>query len=298
LLTKLGSAGQLLFGPDKCLIRLTTRVHGHAILCGHPKDGCRRLKHKQLQGTPDRIGVVGIYNATPNATGAVLGAIEDTLVTEEKMERQHQENRRRLEALGGSAQKRTTEDTIRDGPPTQVHFDTNPELLNKPPSSTTNRLDNEPPSGTPAQPQRNQIQEWISGLTPPEPVSAHYIGHEPLPPPPLAPTHPDPSSAGYAVPALLRTLIDEFKGLREGLEVQQRALAAEASKYEARTTVVAPDGAPPANTAGRGSTPVTTVVVEDDDSTVIQPLFEKPRKLKKNNHVVYGVARGRRTGIF
>jgi hypothetical protein len=86
-LTQLCSAGQLLFGPDKCLVRLTTKVHGHAILCGHPKDDCRRPKHKQLQGTPGRVGVVGIYNATPNTTGAVLDAIENRLVTEEEMER-------------------------------------------------------------------------------------------------------------------------------------------------------------------------------------------------------------------
>jgi hypothetical protein len=39
-LTELGSAGQLFFGPNKCLVRLATMVHGHAILCGHPKDGC------------------------------------------------------------------------------------------------------------------------------------------------------------------------------------------------------------------------------------------------------------------
>jgi hypothetical protein len=125
-LTELGSAGQLHFGPDKCLVRLTTKVHGHVILCGHPKDGCRRPKHKQLQGNANRAGVVGIYNATPNATGAVLDAIEDTLVTEDKLERQHQENCQRLEALGGSAHKQTTEATIRDRSPTQVRFDINP----------------------------------------------------------------------------------------------------------------------------------------------------------------------------
>jgi hypothetical protein len=31
-LTELGSAGQPCFGPHKCLVRLATRVHGHAIL--------------------------------------------------------------------------------------------------------------------------------------------------------------------------------------------------------------------------------------------------------------------------
>jgi hypothetical protein len=131
-LTELGSAGQLHFGPNKCLVRLATKVQGHAILCGHPKDGCKRPKHKQLQGNPDRSGEVGIYNATPNANGAVLDAIEDTLVTEEEMEQLHRENRRRLEALGGRAQKLTTEDTIGDRSPTQVRFDTNPEALNQP----------------------------------------------------------------------------------------------------------------------------------------------------------------------
>jgi hypothetical protein len=88
-------------------------------LCGHPKDGCGRPKHTQLQGNADCAGVVGIYNAAPNATGAVLDPIEDTLVTKDKMERQYQENRQHLEALGGSAQKRTTEATIQDQSPTQ-----------------------------------------------------------------------------------------------------------------------------------------------------------------------------------
>jgi hypothetical protein len=60
----------------------------------------------------------------------VLDTIEDTLVvTEEEMEIQHQENRQCLEALRGSAQKQTTEDTIQDWSPTQVRFNTGLELL-------------------------------------------------------------------------------------------------------------------------------------------------------------------------
>jgi hypothetical protein len=103
----------------------------------------------------------------------VLDAIEDTLVTEDEIERQHQENRQRLEALGGSAQKQTTDATTRDRSPTQVRFDTSLEQLNNPLPTVTNRLDSRLTSGTPAQPRRNQIQGWISRLTPPEPVTAH-----------------------------------------------------------------------------------------------------------------------------
>jgi hypothetical protein len=71
----------------------------------------------------------------------VLGPIEDTLLTEEEMERQDQENRQLLDAFGGSAQKRATEDTIRDESPTQARFDTSLELLNKPLSTATNQQD-------------------------------------------------------------------------------------------------------------------------------------------------------------
>jgi hypothetical protein len=229
-------------------------------LCGHPKDGCR---HKQLQGNADRAGLVGIYNATPNTTGAVLDAIEDTLVTEDEMERQHQENRQRLEALGGSAQKQTTEATIRDRSPTQVRFDTNPEQLNNPLPTMTNRLDSGLTSGTPAQSRRNQIQDWISGLTPPEPVTAHNAP-KPQHVLPLARICPALSPAD-AVPALLQSLIDEFKGLWEGLEVQQRDLAGVAVKADARTTVAVHEGAQRANPTGKGTTSANAVI-EDEES--------------------------------
>jgi hypothetical protein len=119
-LTELGSAGQILFGADKCLVRLASKVQGHNILCGYTSDGCKRCKHQELRGIPTRVGVVGIYNATPNASGFVLDAIEETFISEEDLEAQHQDNRRRLEALGGSAKKRQDEMTGRDRSPTQV----------------------------------------------------------------------------------------------------------------------------------------------------------------------------------
>jgi hypothetical protein len=258
-LTELGSAGQYCFCPDKCLVRLTTKVHGHAILCGHPKDCCRRPKHKQLQGNADRAAVVGIYNATPNATGAVLDAIEDTLGTEDEMERQHQENCQRLDALRGSAQEQTIKTTIRDRSPTQVCFDTNPEQLNNLLPTVTNQLDTGPTSGTPAQPRRNQIQDWISGLTPPIPFPAHNAPEQ-QPVLPLAQIRPALSPAD-AVPALLQSLIDKFKGLQEGLEVQQRALAGEAVKADARTTVAVPEGGQCANPTGKGTTSANAIVI-------------------------------------
>jgi hypothetical protein len=106
-LTELGSAGQIIFGADKCLVRLASKVQGHDILCGYTSDGCKRPKHQELRGIPTRVGVVCIYNATPNATGAVLDAIEETFILEEDLEVQHQDNPRRLEALGGECPKTT-----------------------------------------------------------------------------------------------------------------------------------------------------------------------------------------------
>jgi hypothetical protein len=97
------------------------------------------------------------------------------------------------------------------------------------------------------------------------------------------PTQLAPSPADDAVAALLQSLINEYKVLPDGLEVQhKKALAAAASKYEARTTV----DAPRRSTAcylymGRGTAPATALVVEDKDGTVIQPLVEKPKQCKK-----------------
>jgi hypothetical protein len=85
--------------------------------------------------------------------------------------------------------------------------------------------------------------------------------------------------------------------LREGLEVQQKALIGKAVKADTRTTVAVPERAQRANPTGKGTTSANAVVIEDEEGTVIQPLFEKSKKRKKNR-VVYGVARGRKTGIF
>jgi hypothetical protein len=38
--TYIRSAGQMHFGPYKCLVRLTTKVQTHTILCGYFKDRC------------------------------------------------------------------------------------------------------------------------------------------------------------------------------------------------------------------------------------------------------------------
>jgi hypothetical protein len=113
---------------------------------------------------------------------------------------------------------------------------------------------------------------------------------------PLAQIRPALSPAD-AVPAVLQSLIDEFKGLREGLEVQQKALVGKAVKADTRTTVAVPERAQRANPTGKGTTSANAVVIEDEEGTVIQPLFEKSKKRKKNR-VMYGVARGRKTGIF
>jgi hypothetical protein len=97
-LTELDSAGQILFGANKCLVQLVSKVQGHNILCRYPSDGWKCPKHQELWGIPTRVGVVGIYNATPNAPGSVLDAIEETFISEEDLEAQHQDNRRQCAA--------------------------------------------------------------------------------------------------------------------------------------------------------------------------------------------------------
>jgi hypothetical protein len=211
-LTELGSAGQILFCADKCLVQLASKVQGHNILCGYTSDGCKRPKHQELRGIPTRVGVVGIYNATPNVTGAVLDAIEETFISEEDLEAQHQDNRRRLEALGGSVQKRQDETTGRDQSPTQVRFDTTPKLLNNPIPTGIEQPSAVPASGTPEQPRRDQICEWVTALTPDtEPVL------RPVPVRTTAAGHPEHSGSAGEVPLLLQTLLEEFKGMKEGM---------------------------------------------------------------------------------
>jgi hypothetical protein len=173
----------------------------------------------------------------------------------------------------------------------QVRFDTNPEQLNHPLSTDINEPDVGPSlAGTPAQPRRDQIQDWINGLTP-ESVPTNVMAHGPPPLPTLAPIRPDPNVDG-AVATLLQSLINEFKGLKEGLETQQTALAVEASNQEARRMAAAAPGALGADTgAGKSPVPDTTAVeVEDKDGKVIQQLKEKQKK-RKTNRVIYGVAR-------
>jgi hypothetical protein len=118
-LTYLGSAGQILFCADKCLVPLS-KVQGHNIPCGYPSDGCKRPKHQELWGIPMHVSVVGIYNATPNASGSILDAIEVTFISKEDLEAQHQDNQGWLEALRGSAKKGQDETTRRDRSPNQV----------------------------------------------------------------------------------------------------------------------------------------------------------------------------------
>jgi hypothetical protein len=120
-------------------------------------------------------------------------------------------------------------------------------------------------------------------LTPPEPVLANSTVHEPPSPLTFAPAHPAPSPADDAVAALFQSLINEYKVLPDGLEVQhKKALAVEGSKYEARTTADAPRRSTTCYFyMGRGTAPATALVVEDEDGTVIPPLVEKPKKCKK-----------------
>jgi hypothetical protein len=114
-----------------------------------------------------------------------------------------------------------------------------------------------------------------------------------------ASTNAGNSNVNGGVSALLQSWIDEFKGLRAGLEGQVTVSAAKASKQEARTTAAASQGASGvAMVMGQGSTPAMAVLVEDEEGTVNQPVTTEKQKKRKKNRVIHGVARGRKTGIF
>jgi hypothetical protein len=88
-------------------------------------------------------------------------------------------------------------------------------------------------------------------------------------------------SPADAVPALLQSLIDKFKGLREGLEVQQRALAGKAVKADARTTVAVPEGAQRANPDGKGTTSANAVVIEDEEARSSNRCSKSQRSVRR-----------------
>jgi hypothetical protein len=117
----------------------------------------------------------------------------------------------------------------------------------------------------------------------------------------LSPAHAskDAGTSDGDVSALLQSLINEFKGLRAGLEGQSTVSVARASNKEARATTAIPPGVSGAARAmGQGSTPALAVLVEDEEGTVTQPMMMEKQKKRKKNRVIYGVARGRKTGMF
>jgi hypothetical protein len=72
-----------------------------------------------------------------------------------------------------------------------------------------------------------------------------------------------------------------------------------ASNHEAKTApAVATSASHKTPAEGRVPPPTATTDVEDGDDTVIQPVFGKTKKRKKNNRVLYAVAQGRKTGIL
>jgi hypothetical protein len=281
--TKIGSAGQMHFGPEKCLVRLTTKVQTHTILCGHLKDSCRRPKHQALQLDPFRVGRPGVYNATLNSGGLVLDAIEDSFITEKEHDQLHQENRRRPEQMAGSTQKQRAEEALRERSPPQVQFDLDqPEGLNNPASTL-------PAEESPLRSRREQLREWIESVSPESP--------DPTPPttgPGNSPRCRDASLQGMEEPSvavLLATLVSELKGLKGGLAAQQEALTdfiaetnAEHTRDRAKTTQ--------STGASKKATALLVVVVDDED-TVVEPTLKA-----KKNRKCYAVAKGHSTGVF
>jgi hypothetical protein len=109
----------------------------------------------------------------------------------------------------------------------------------------------------------------------------------------------EPGDAEGGVSALLQTLITEVQGLRDGLHEQQTALEAEVLKSKAKPAAAVPPGSSGAAvTSGQGSTPDSALMVEDEEGTVTQPLTQERATKRKKNRVIYGVARGRKTGLF
>jgi hypothetical protein len=269
---KLHCVGQANYDDTRCLVRLSLRVDGHALYCGHPRGTCPRPKHKILQQVPERRGVPGIYQQLPNASGGVHDAVADTLASEAEVKAQRAENRNLLSALGTSPEKQLTEQ--------QAKPRLSPQVRTTPPS---------PASG----PRAERIQTWAHGL--PDTPTA---GTQTAPTLQVA-SAPAPPASDPALVGLLTRMVERI----DQVSMNQAALQRENGLILTRLETQATDAREhqremerkqqAAATAARTPAPVPLPANQAAPEIVSVLSAERPKAQR-----FYAVACGRSVGIF
>jgi hypothetical protein len=128
VVTDLNVQGMALYDDTRCLIELSQRVKGHAILCGHPRDSCPRRKHLELQKLSGRRGQEGYYQQLPNTKGTINDAVADSFLTLQAWVYMRQNNRIMLTKLGQeqSEGKAKKEESLKPRSQPVVRIDTTP----------------------------------------------------------------------------------------------------------------------------------------------------------------------------
>jgi hypothetical protein len=93
VVSDLNVQGLASFDATRCLVELTQKVKGHAILCGHLRASCTRPKHQKLQKELGRRGEEGYYQELPNSKGTVYDAVADTYMSHQAWTDQRESNR-------------------------------------------------------------------------------------------------------------------------------------------------------------------------------------------------------------
>jgi hypothetical protein len=122
--------GMALYEDNRCLLELSQRVKGHALLCGHPRENCPRRKHRELvQTAEDHRGRPGYCQQLPNAKGTTADAVSDTFMTTQAWIERRQSNRTMLTQLGQtqSAAKQRLEEQLKPKSAPVVRIDTTPQ---------------------------------------------------------------------------------------------------------------------------------------------------------------------------
>jgi hypothetical protein len=279
---ELNVVGEAHYDDSRCLVILTTPVKGHELLCGYPKESCRRPKHRVLQTLSGRRGMTGVYQQLPNGKGVVHDAVADTRRTVEEVEASRLQNLSLLEALRSSPEKALA------------------ELQAKPRSRPTVRID----TSTPATgPRKTRLQSWAKDLpeTPTGPATA-FATTTPyaLPAPYTAPTTTaapaGPTSrtatADPVMVSLLSKMVDKF----DTMNAAQDDLLRENNRILTRLEYQ--DGQ---NRRQQQEIEELRRRAEDGQPTTRRPVPDTvsvPSRETTKSSRYYAVARGRQTGIF
>jgi hypothetical protein len=128
VVSDLNVQGMAAFDETRCLVELSQKVKGHALLCGHLRASCSRRKHIAIQNQPGRRGQEGYYQELPNARGTANDAVADTFLSQEAWIERRQSNRVMLTQLGQeqSPGKALMDATMKPRGKPQVRIDTTP----------------------------------------------------------------------------------------------------------------------------------------------------------------------------